>query len=94
MHRASLMMKTGILLLRILKKSIKRRWGKRPKKSNKTLKINDKASFKAKAKGRYIVKNFAANLEKYEEQEEILGNRNSYSKINPDATFMRMKEII
>lgn len=39
-----------------------------------------------------MVKNFAANLEKYEEQEEILGKRNSYSKTDPDATFMRMKE--
>lgn len=32
------------------------------------------------------------NLEKYEEQEEILGDRGSYSKTDPDATFMRMKE--
>ena len=28
---------------------------------------------------------------KYEEQERILGDRNSYSKTDPDATFMRMK---
>lgn len=31
-------------------------------------------------------------LQKYEEQLEILGDRNSYSKTDPDATFMRMKE--
>ncbi len=31
-------------------------------------------------------------LEKYEEQLEILGERNSYSKTDVDATFMRMKE--
>lgn len=31
-------------------------------------------------------------MKRYEEQEEILGNRNSYSKTDPDATFMRMKE--
>lgn len=31
-------------------------------------------------------------MEKYEQQEAILGNRNSYSKTDPDATFMRMKE--
>jgi len=31
-------------------------------------------------------------LKKYEEQLEILGDRNSYSKTDPDATFMRMKE--
>ncbi|MFZ1788002.1 MAG: IS1182 family transposase [Saprospiraceae bacterium] len=31
-------------------------------------------------------------LEKYENDLEILGKRNSYSKTDPDATFMRMKE--
>ena len=31
-------------------------------------------------------------LEKYEAQLELLGKRNSYSKTDPDATFMRMKE--
>ncbi|MVX37294.1 IS5/IS1182 family transposase, partial [Myroides sp. LoEW2-1] len=31
-------------------------------------------------------------LEKYEQQLETLGTRNSYSKTDPDATFMRMKE--
>jgi transposase len=31
-------------------------------------------------------------LEKYEKDLEVLGNRNSYSKTDPDATFMRMKE--
>jgi len=34
-----------------------------------------------------------AALDKYEQQEKILGNgRSSYSKTDPDATFMRMKE--
>lgn len=33
----------------------------------------------------------ANNLQKYEQQEELLGQRNSYSKTDPDATFMRMK---
>ena len=36
--------------------------------------------------------NFEKNLQKYEEQEAVLGERNSYSKTDPDATFMRMKE--
>jgi hypothetical protein len=40
----------------------------------------------------YARKNWPENLKKYEQQEKILGNRNSYSKTNPDATFMRMKE--
>jgi transposase len=53
---------------------------------------NDKASSKAKAKLRYIKNNFVANLEKYEQQEAILGERNSYSKTDTEATFMRMKE--
>ena len=53
---------------------------------------NEKASSKAKAKLRYIKNNFTANLEKYEKQEAILGERNSYSKTDTEATFMRMKE--
>lgn len=47
---------------------------------------------KQRAKMNYITKNFPANIEKYEQQEEILGDRNSYSKTDKDATFMRMKE--
>lgn len=61
-------------------------------KINKILKGNDKASAKAKAKGRYILQNFPKNLEVYKQKEAILGERNSYSKTDPDATFMRMKE--
>ena len=34
----------------------------------------------------------APKMRGYEEKLEILGNRNSYSKTDPDATFMRMKE--
>ncbi len=34
----------------------------------------------------------AASLADYEKKEEILGNRNSFSKTAPNATFMRMKE--
>lgn len=61
-------------------------------KLNKVLNKNKQASNKAKAKMRYISKNFVENIEKYELQEEILGERNSYSKTDPDATFMMMKE--
>lgn len=53
---------------------------------------NKKASSKAKAKLRYIKTNFVKNLEKYLEQEAILGERNSYSKTDTGTTFMRMKE--
>jgi transposase len=45
-----------------------------------------------KDKLKYITKHYPQNIEKYERQEAILGERNSYSKTDPDATFMRMKE--
>lgn len=41
---------------------------------------------------RQLRKDLLPRLQKYESQEEILGNRNSYSKTDKDATFMRMKE--
>lgn len=47
---------------------------------------------KVRAKLNYINKNFPKNIQKYEQQEAILGERNSYSKTDEDATFMRMKE--
>ncbi len=47
---------------------------------------------KVKQKLDYARKNWPDNLKKYEQQEKILGRRNSYSKTDPDATFMRMKE--
>ena len=62
------------------------------KKIEDKIKGNANFSNKAKTKLRYIRKNFPANLEKYQKQEKILGERNSYSKTDPDATFMRMKE--
>ena len=40
----------------------------------------------------YAAKHWADNLDKYEAQEKILDGRNSYSKTDTDATFMRMKE--
>ena len=47
---------------------------------------------KVRQKLNYAKKNWPKNLQKYNEQEAILGKRNSYSKIDPDATFMRMKD--
>lgn len=47
---------------------------------------------KVKQKLNYAKKNWPQNLERYGQQEEILAGRNSYSKTDPDATFMRMKE--
>lgn len=39
-----------------------------------------------------LEEDYLPRLEKYEEQLEILGDRNSYSKTDTDAVFMRMKE--
>jgi len=47
---------------------------------------------KVKQKLNYARKNWPQNLERYEEQQKKLGSRNSMSKTDPDATFMRMKE--
>jgi transposase len=40
----------------------------------------------------YARKHWPAALARYEQQEKLLGNRNSFSKTDRDATFMRMKE--
>ena len=46
-----------------------------------------------KQKLNYAKKHWPENLQRYEEQEKIMGeNRNSYSKTDTGATFMRMKE--
>jgi transposase len=56
--------------------------------------LNDRKDIdkKVKDKLKYVTKNYPANIEKYEAQEAVLGERNSYSKTDKDATFMRMKE--
>ena len=45
-----------------------------------------------KQKLNYAKKNWPTNMAKYQKQEAILKERNSYSKTDPDATFMRMKD--
>ena len=45
-----------------------------------------------RAKLNYAKKNWADKLDRYEAQEQVLDGRNSYSKTDTDATFMRMKE--
>lgn len=47
---------------------------------------------KVKQKLNYAKKNWPKNLEKYNKQEQQMGTRNSMSKTDPDATFMRMKD--
>ncbi len=47
---------------------------------------------KVRQKLQYVKKNFPDKLDEYKAKEEILAGRNSYSKTDQDATFMRMKE--
>lgn len=47
---------------------------------------------KLKKASRLIRKDYLPRMEKYEHQEQVLEKRNSYSKTDRDATFMRMKE--
>ena len=55
--------------------------------------LSDKPiSEEIKKKVKYAKKNWPDKLDDYKKQEEILGKRNSYSKTDTDATFMRMKE--
>ncbi len=61
-------------------------------KLNEKLAGKENVDKKIKAKLGYITRNFPVNIAKYEQQEAILGSRNSYSKTDTDATFMRMKE--
>ena len=59
---------------------------------NEKLAAKDAVDKKVKSKLKYVTKNYPAAIAKYEQQEAILGERNSYSKTDTDATFMRMKE--
>lgn len=47
---------------------------------------------KFRQKLNYGRKNWPDKLKQYENQQQILQQRNSYSKTDPDATFMRMKD--
>lgn len=52
----------------------------------------EKARRKEERKKAKQLREHADKLDEYNKKLEILGNRNSYSKTDPDATFMRMKE--
>ena len=56
------------------------------------LKDKEEVPKKVKQKINYIKRDWPKNLAKYKEQEDLLKQRNSYSKTDTDATFMRMKE--
>jgi transposase len=53
---------------------------------------NTQVSKDVKQKLNYARKQWPAKLKQYAKQEKILAGRNSYSKTDPGATFMRMKE--
>lgn len=51
-----------------------------------------KVDAKVRQKLNYARKNWPANVAKYNSQQALMGARNSMSKTDPDATFMRMKD--
>lgn len=61
------------------------------KEKIKELNANEKQTREEKKQVKELEKH-QAKLQEYEKHLDILGNRNSYSKTDPDATFMRMKE--
>ncbi|TYR35373.1 IS1182 family transposase [Sphingobacterium phlebotomi] len=61
-------------------------------KINAALDDKEEVDKKVKQKLNYAKKHWPENLARYDEQEKLLAGRNSFSKTDPDATFMRMKE--
>jgi len=53
---------------------------------------DDKSKKKLKKDLKTIEQDYLPRKKKYEKAKKICGKRNSYSKTDPDATFMRMKE--
>jgi transposase len=47
---------------------------------------------KAQAKATYAKRNWSEKWEEYGKSQQLLGQRTSYSKTDPDATFMRLKD--
>jgi transposase len=54
--------------------------------------VGKKITKEKRQKINYAKKHWPVSMERYAQQEQILGKRNSYSKTDTDATFMRMKE--
>lgn len=62
------------------------------KQLNQEIKDNNKASKQVKQQIKKIEEEQLPRLEKYEKQLATLGDRNSYSKTDEDAVFMRLKD--
>lgn len=58
----------------------------------KIVKKKRKDLSKARTRLRWITDKEHPKLSRYEDQQRILGERNSYSRTDPDATFMRLKD--
>jgi transposase len=61
-------------------------------KIHTVLKDKEQVPSKVKQKINYIKREWPKNIAKYQAQKQILKTRNSYSKTDTEATFMRMKE--
>jgi len=61
-------------------------------KIDAALKDIEKTDSKVRQKLAYAKKHWPAKLKQYAQQEKVLAGRNSYSKTDTGATFMRMKE--
>lgn len=59
---------------------------------NAVLADNPQVGKKVRNKLKYATREYPKKLAEYEDREAILGERNSYSKTDTDATFMRMKD--
>lgn len=59
---------------------------------NKLSELNNKQKSRNQKQLKQLQEEYLPRLEKYERQLETLGDRNSYSKTDEDATFMRLKE--
>lgn len=60
--------------------------------NQKLKEISDKKKAKDQEKlSKKLSREYLPRLQKYEQQEKILGRRNSYSKTDPDATFIQLK---
>lgn len=59
---------------------------------NRALSSKPGVDEKVKKKLGYATKNYPGKIAEYERKEAVLGERSSYSKTDPDATFMRMKD--
>jgi transposase len=61
-------------------------------KIHTVLKDKEEVPKKLKQKLNYAKREWPKNLDKYKDQQQVLQQRNSYSKTDTDATFMRLKE--